>query len=68
MFIHFSIDIRDGEDQMEKKNKKSPQPESSTDTLIALVDMTDQVNMKVFTKSKPICFKFHFSNFAFCER
>ena len=43
MFIHFSTDIRGRKDHMENANtKKAPQPESSTDALITLINMIDQ--------------------------
>ena len=47
-------------------NKKAPQPESSIDALITLIDMIDQSEGAI--RSKPICFQCHFHNFPLYKR
>ena len=47
-------------------NKKAPQPESSRDALITLIDMIDQP--KGVHKIKFICFQCHFHNFPLYKR
>ena len=43
-------------------NKRSPQPDVTMSTLVDLVDMIE--NLKVYTRSTPNCFPYHFHSFA----
>ena len=43
-------------------NKRAPQQDVTTSTLVDLVDMTE--NLKVYTRSTPNCSPYHFHSFA----